>query len=70
MLTVNLSGITNKYFIMNNKVGKNGKPIGQVPGTPYYNTMKAATIAMFRLKDYKNLYTLSEKEYAKIMANN
>ena len=69
MLTVNFSSITHKFFIMDNRIGIDGKPKGQVPGTPYFAKMRDAHIAMMGLKDIKNLYTLSERDYAKLLSN-
>lgn len=66
MLSVNPSGINNKFFIMDNSIDPLGKPVGQVPATPYFDTMKVATIAMFELcrtTNKTNLYDMSQKRY-------
>lgn len=70
MLSVNLSGINNKFFIMDNSVNLLGKPKGQVPTTPYFDTMKAATIAMIELcqtTKNNNLYDISQRQYRKLI---
>jgi hypothetical protein len=66
MLAVRLSSRNNKFFIMDESCGPDGKLRGQVPGTPYFNTMKEATIKMFNLPQ-KNIYTISQKEYNELM---
>jgi len=70
LITVNRSGLSGKFFLMNNTCGANGKPKGQLPGTPYYDTMKDATIAMFRLpRDCTNIYDMSQKNYEELTSN-
>jgi len=52
---------TGKYFIMGNN--------GQLPNTPYYDTMKECMIEIFRLsqgKAYINIYAMSQREYEEI----
>ena len=60
-LTVNKSGINGLFFIMNNRVDC----CGQVSGTPYFKTMKDATVFMFNVdnSDNTNIYDMSQKEY-------
>ena len=56
LLTIGKNGQTQKFFIMGNK--------GQVKDTPYFNTMKEATIYMFGMgKRYTNIYDMSDKQY-------
>ena len=63
VLSVNQSNINNKFFIMNN----NNNNLGQVKGTPYFDTMKEASIAMFKLTDRNNtnIYDMNQSEYEK-----
>jgi len=71
LITVNRSGINGKFFLMNNTCGVDGKPKGQVPWTPYYDTMRDASIAMFRLPaEYTNIYDMSQKSYEALTSNN
>jgi len=66
LITVNRSG-NGKFFLMDNSCRVDGKPKGQLPGTPYFNTMKDASIAMFRLpKDCTNIYDMSQKFYEEL----
>ena len=58
LLTIGQNGDTRKYFIMGDH--------GQVPGTPYFDRMKDATIAMFRMsskQQYTNIYNMPQKTY-------
>ncbi len=57
LLSVQRSGNNGKFFIMGNH--------GQLENTPYYTTMKQATIAMFRMnsKGYTNIYDMPQKAY-------
>ena len=71
LITVNRSGINGKFFLMNNTCGVDGKPKGQLPGTLYFDTMKDASIAMFRLpKNCTNIYDMSQKSYEALTSNN
>jgi len=36
LITVNRSG-NGKFFLMDNSCGVDGRPKGQLPGTPYYD---------------------------------
>lgn len=69
MLSVNRSAITHKWFIMDNRIEIDGRPKGQLPKTPYYNTYREATIAMLRLTDIPNYLSLSEKGYKELVSN-
>jgi len=60
MFTVNRSSLNGKYFIMDNRLNNQGKPIGQVG--QYYDTPKEATIRML-LYHKPNIYSMSSKEY-------
>jgi len=64
ILTINMASRNQKFFIMDNTNGPDGKPCGMI-GTEYYETMKAASIAMFKMDKtkYTNLYDMSETEY-------
>jgi len=66
-LSVNLSGITQKWFIMDNTNKADGKPYGMV-GNTYYDTMKEAFIAMDKL-DADHLYNISWKKYEELTSN-
>ena len=68
LITVNRSG-NGKFFLMDNSCRVDGRPKGQLPGTPYYDTMKDATIAMFRLHDCTNIYDMSQKNYEELTSN-
>lgn len=61
VLTVNTNGKTQKFFIMGNH--------GQIPDTPYFNTMKDASIYMFKMdkSKYTNIYDMSENQYTKLI---
>ena len=53
-----------KWFVMNNTIGNDGKPIGKV--SAFFKYRKNAIIMMARLcreKEYTNIYDLSEKDY-------
>ena len=66
MLSINLSGKNNKFFIMDNSPALTGKAKGQIPGTPYFDTMKMATIAMLeicRTTGHVNLYDMNQRQY-------
>lgn len=59
ILTVNQAA-NGKFFIMGNK--------GQIPNTPYFRTMKEASITMFqicRTKKATNIYDMPQKMYEK-----
>ncbi len=61
LLTAGKNSSTQKYFIMGNH--------GQLPNTPYFDTLKDCTIAIFKMgKEYNNIYDMSQKEYA-LLAN-
>ena len=67
LLTVNKSGINEKYFIMNN----NNSNIGQVKDTPYFNTIKEAYIYLFKMDkgQFINIYDMPQKEYDSLVSN-
>jgi len=58
------------FFLMNNTCGADGRAKGMLPGTPYYKTLKEASIAMFNLsKEYTNIYDMSQKAYEELTSN-
>lgn len=63
LLSIGKNGHTQKFFVMGNH--------GQVKNTPYFNTMKEATIYMFRMnsKEYTNIYDMAQKEYEQLTSN-
>ena len=67
LLTVQRAN-TGQYFITDNTLTPEGKPIGQIG--PYFKSMKYACIAMFRMskKEYTNTYDMSEKAYSELVA--
>ena len=68
LLTVNRAD-NGQYFIMNTSMAADGKPIGREG--PFYPTMKAAIVAMFKMpkKYYTNIYDISEKAYSRLVSN-
>jgi len=61
LLTAGKNGKTQKYFIMGNH--------GQLPNTPYFDTLKECMIAIFRMgQGYTNIYDMPFKDYA-VLAN-
>ena len=69
MLSVNRSSITRNWFIMDNRLGIDGKAKGQLPGTFYYTTYREATIVMLHITDIPNYLSLSEKAYRELVNN-
>lgn len=63
LLTVNTGH--NGIFIMDNNIGSDGKPIGQIG--PYYPTIRAATIAMMEMPEFTNIYDMSQKDYKELV---
>lgn len=69
LLSVNQSNINNKFFIMNNTNGSNGKPKGMVKELGYFDTLKDATIAMFKSDAGINIYDMNQKDYEHLTSN-
>lgn len=64
LLTAGTNGETHKFFIMGNH--------GQLPGTPYFDTLKECMIEIFRMsqgKGYINIYDKSQREYEELTNN-
>jgi len=65
LLSVNRAN-SGKFFIMNNTCQSDGRAYGMIITAGFFDDMKSATIAMFRLKsDYTNIYDMSESAYNK-----